>query len=134
MQIALIISLALHVLSSVFWAGSSFTLARTGGVAAEKLFRSQMGAATIAIVTGAYLGHSVHGGSFGTSEQLLGAGALAALVAAAVQAALGGRAIHSLQHGTMEEAKARARISRAQRIAAGLLGLAALCMGAARYA
>ena len=39
MQIPLIITLSLHVLSSVFWAGSSFTLARTGGLGGEKLFR-----------------------------------------------------------------------------------------------
>ncbi len=37
MQTALIIALSLHVLSSVFWAGSSFTLARTGGLGGEKL-------------------------------------------------------------------------------------------------
>ena len=35
MQIPLIITLSLHVLSSVFWAGSSFTLARTGGAGGE---------------------------------------------------------------------------------------------------
>ena len=52
MQIALVIALSLHVLSSVFWAGSSFTLARTGGLGGEKLFRPQMGAALVAILTG----------------------------------------------------------------------------------
>src|SRR3979411_3077011 len=35
MQIALIITLSLHILSTVFWAGTSFTLARTGGVGRE---------------------------------------------------------------------------------------------------
>jgi hypothetical protein len=38
MQIALIIALSLHVLSSVFWAGSSFTLARTGGAGGSSFF------------------------------------------------------------------------------------------------
>jgi uncharacterized membrane protein len=94
-QIPLIITLSVHVLSSVFWAGSSFTLARTGGAGGDRLFRPQMGAATIAVLTGGYLGHLVHAGSFGTAEQILAVGALAALIAAGVQGAIGGRAIRS---------------------------------------
>src|SRR5882672_12193693 len=120
MQIPLIITLSLHVLSSVFWAGSSFTLARTGGLGGEKLFRPQMGAAVVAILTGAYLGHAVHEGSFGTAEKILAAGALAALIAAGVQAAIGGPAIHRLRGGIADEA-ARSRLVTAQRIAAALL-------------
>jgi len=134
MQIALIIALSLHILSSVFWAGTSFTLARTGGVGGELLFRPQMGAATIAILSGGYLGHLAHAGSFGTAEQILALGALAALVAAGVQGAIGGRAIRSLHAGTADEAGARSRIATAQRIAAVLLAVTAVCMGAARYA
>ena len=82
----------------------------------------------------AYLGHSVHAGSFGTAEQVLAAGALAALVAAGVQGAIGGRAIRSLRNGTADEAEARGRIATAQRIAAILLAVTAVSMGAARYA
>jgi uncharacterized membrane protein len=134
MQIALIITLSLHVLSSVFWAGSSFTLARTGGLGGEKLFRPQMGAAVVAILSGGYLGHAVHEGAFGTAEKILAAGALAALIAAGVQSAIGGRAIRSLHRGTADEAGARSRIATAQRIAAILLAVTAVCMGAARYA
>jgi uncharacterized membrane protein len=133
MQIALIIALSLHILSSVFWAGTSFTLARTGGVGGELLFRPQMGAATIAVLSGGYLGHLAHAGSFGTAEQILAVGALAALVAAGVQGAIGGRAIRSLRSET-DEAGARSRIATAQRIAAALLAVTAVCMGAARYA
>jgi hypothetical protein len=134
MQIPLIITLSLHVLSSVFWAGSSFTLARTGGLGGEKLFRPQMGAAVITILTGAYLGHAVHAGAFGTTEKILAVGAFTALVAAGVQGAIGGRAIHSLSSGTADKAGACSRIAMAQRIAAALLAVTALCMGAARYA
>ncbi|KRR18352.1 hypothetical protein CQ14_29810 [Bradyrhizobium lablabi] len=134
MQIPLIITLSLHVLSSVFWAGSSFTLARTGGLGGEQLFGPQMGAAVVTILTGAYLGHSVHAGAFGTAEQILAVGALAALVAAVVQGALGGRAILSLRNGKAGEAEARSRIATAQRVAALLLAVTAACMGAARYA
>lgn len=134
MQIPLIIILSLHVLSSVFWAGSSFTLARTGGAGGEQLFGPQMGAAVVTMLTGAYLGHSVHAGMFGPAEQILTVGALAALLAVAVQGAIGGRAIRSLSSGTADEAGARSRIAAAQRIAAVLLAVTALCMGAARYA
>lgn len=134
MQIVLIIALSLHVLSSVFWAGSSFTLARTGGAGGEALFRPQMGAALVAIVTGGYLGHLAHEGAFGTAEKILAAGALAALIAAVVQAAIGGGAIRSLRAGIADEAGARSRLATAQRIAAVLLAVTAVCMGAARYA
>jgi uncharacterized membrane protein len=134
MQIALIIALSLHVLSSVFWAGSSFTLARTGGLGGEKLFRPQMGAAVVAILTGGYLGHAVHEGAFGAAEKILAAGALAALIAAFVQGLIGGRAILSLRGGTADIAGARSRLVTAQRIAALLLAVTAVCMGAARYA
>jgi uncharacterized membrane protein len=130
MQSALVIALSLHVLSSVFWAGSSFALARTGG---EQLVFPQLGAATIAVLTGAYLGHLAHAGSFGTAEQVLAVGAVCALVAAAVQAATGPRALLKLRHGTSEAADARSRIAMAQRVAAALLAITAVCMGAARY-
>ncbi len=133
MQIALIIALSLHILSTVFWAGTSFTLARTGGVGGEQLFRPQMGAAVIAVLTGGYLGHLVHAGAFGTAEQILAVGALAALVAAGVQGAIGGRAIRSLRTGTADEAGVRSRIATAQRVAAALLAVTAVCMAAARY-
>jgi hypothetical protein len=127
MQIALIVALSLHILSSVFWAGTSFVLARTGGIGGEQLFRPQMGAAVIAVLSGGYLGHLVHAGSFGTAEQLLAVGALGALVAAGVQGAIGGGA-------KADETDARSRIAAAQRIAAALLAVTAVCMGAARYA
>jgi hypothetical protein len=133
MQIALIVALSLHILSSVFWAGTSFAMARTGGVGGEHLFRPQMGAAVVAVLTGGYLGHLVHAGAFGATEQILAAGAVAALLAAGVQAAIGGRAIRSLHSGTADEAGARSRIATAQRVAAALLAVTAVCMGAARY-
>ena len=134
MQIALVIALSLHVLSSVFWAGSSFTLARTGGASGELLFGPQMGAAVIAMLTGGYLGHLVHSGAFGTGEKILAAGALGALIAAGVQAAIGGPAIRALRNRTADAIAARSRIATAQRVAAALLAVTAICMGAARYA
>ncbi|MHC4049966.1 hypothetical protein [Bradyrhizobium sp. 25ACV] len=133
MQTALVIALSLHVLSSVFWAGSSFALARTGGLGGEQLVFPQLGAATIAILTGGYLGHLVHSGRFGTTEQVLAVGAVCALIAAGVQAAIGPRALMALRRGAGNPEDLRSRIAVAQRVAAGLLGIAALSMGAARY-
>ncbi|MEK9285478.1 MULTISPECIES: hypothetical protein [unclassified Bradyrhizobium] len=133
MQTALVIALSLHVLSSVFWAGSSFALARIGGAAGEQLVFPQLGAAMIAILTGGYLGHLVHAGNFGTTEQVLALGSACALIAVGVQAAIGPRAVLTLRRGAGDPAAMRARIATAQRVAAGLLGITALCMGAARY-
>jgi hypothetical protein len=114
MQTALVFTLVLHVLSGVFWAGSTFTLARAG-VGAENLVRPQLGAALIAVVTGVALWHLVHSGSPGKTEYILLAGAAAALVAAGVQ---------GLSRGLVN----------GQRLAAALLGIAVICMAAARYA
>ena len=65
MQTTLIVALALHVLSGVFWAGSTFVLARTGGDQADRLFRPQMGAAVVAIASGAVLWFLLHRGTPG---------------------------------------------------------------------
>jgi hypothetical protein len=96
MQTTLIIVISLHVLAGVLWAGTSFTLARTGGAAAERLFRPQMGAAVIAVLTGGYLWHLLHEGGFGTTEKVLALGALCAVAAAGVQGAMGAAATRKL--------------------------------------
>jgi hypothetical protein len=133
MQPILITAISLHVLAATFWAGTSFALARISGVGGEQLFRPQMGAALVAVLTGAYLWHIAHAGGFDTAGRLLALGALCAIIAAGVQGAIGGRAIRNLRRGTADEAGARRRIALAQRLAAGLLAAAAVCMAAARY-
>ena len=122
MRLLLIISIALHVLSSVFWAGSTFVLARSGGAEAAKLFRPQMGAATVAALTGGVLWGMAHRGGFGTMEKVLAAGAAAALTAFAVQFLVVGRGL-----------RAGAAVAVPYRISAGLLMLALICMATARY-
>src|SRR5437016_3456522 len=92
MPILIIIVLSLHVLAAVFWAGTTFALARAGAGAAP-LFRPQMGAATVAVLSGGYLFYALHRGGFGRAEQVLAAGALCAVAAAGVQGALVGRAV-----------------------------------------
>ena len=132
MQATLIIALVLHVLSGVFWAGSTFALARTGGNQADRFFRPQMGAATVAIVTGGVLGYLVHRGTPGIQEHLLGIGALCALLAAGVQGS-GARAVRELSAAGGAFA-ANSRVATSQRIAAALLAVTVICMAAARYA
>jgi hypothetical protein len=129
MQTTIIITLSLHILAATFWAGSTFVLARTGGKGAEQLLRPQIGAATVAILSGAYLGHLLHAGSFETPEKLLATGAGCALVAYLVQIwlaiGLGGR--------SPDEAAA-SRLAAGERLAAILLAITTVCMAAARYA
>ena len=90
MQHLLMTALSLHVLAAVFWAGTTFTLARTAGSGSDRLFGPQMGAASVAVLTGVYLWLRAHERAFGPSEQFLRVGALCALVAFAVQAIVAG--------------------------------------------
>jgi hypothetical protein len=127
-----ILALSLHVLAGAFWAGTSLTLARTGGVGGKLLFRPQMGSAVVAMLAGAYLWATFHVGIFGIAEQLLAAGVICAVVAAGVQGAIGGRALR--RHARGQTDGAGLGFAMAQRIAAGLLAMTIVCMAAARYA
>ena len=133
MPLALIIVLSLHILAAVFWAGTSFALARTAGASGELLFRPQMGAAVVAVLTGGYLWGELHAGGFGTPEQVLAVGIICAIIAAGVQGAIGGRAAGALLRGKADDFGARSRIATAQRIASGLLAVTIICMASARY-
>jgi hypothetical protein len=134
MQVLLIVTLALHVLTGVFWAGTTFTLALTVGAHADRLFRPQMGAAVVVVLTGGLLWHLAHRGAFGTAEQLLAVGALCAIVAAGVQGMSTGPALRKRAIGGEAEQSLRARMATGQRVAAGLLTITVICMAAARYA
>jgi hypothetical protein len=134
MQISLLLTLVLHVLSGVFWAGSTFALARTGAAAADLLFRPQMGAAALAVMTGGVLWHLLHASGFGTMERVLALGALAAVLAAGVQGALCGRALRQLARTGETDTQSKAQLTLGHRIAAALLVVTVICMAAARYA
>jgi len=133
MQYALILAAALHVLTTVFWAGTTFALARTGGTAAERLFGPQLAAALLAFASGGWLGHTLHSHAFGPPEQVLMAAIAASAAALLVQAALVGRVLRTLRAGARDQARARAQAGLAHRIAAVLLALAAIGMATARY-
>jgi hypothetical protein len=133
MQATVIITLVLHVLSGVFWAGATFVLARTAGYQADQLFRPQMGAAAIAVLTGGLLWFLLHSGPAGITEHILGIGAACAVLAAGVQGA-SARAVRLAAAGESNEDGPSRRVALSQRIAAGLLAIAVACMAAARYA
>jgi uncharacterized membrane protein len=125
--------LSLHVLSAVFWTGTSFALARTGGLGGARLFRPQMGAALVAVITGAYLGSQLHAGGFGTPEFVLAIGAACAVAAAGVQGRFGGMAMRALRQGRITDAQVQPRIATGQRIASPLLAVTLICMVISRY-
>lgn len=116
MQILIVVLIAVHALAGVFWAGSTFLLARTRAAASGELFRSQMGAATLAVLAGMGLWGILHRGNAGPMEKTLATGAVCAILAAAVQGML-----------------RRSSPGLAQRIAAGLLAITVVCMVIARY-
>jgi hypothetical protein len=135
MQVTLNVAFVLHVLSGVFWAGTTFVLARIGGDQASQLFWPQMGAATVVVLTGALLWNLVHRGTLGTLQgYILALGAFCALLAAGVQGATGAPTLQKLLGA---EATERSRVCRhvptGQRVAAAFLTIAVTCMAAARY-
>jgi hypothetical protein len=128
MPMVLVLVLVLHVLSAVFWAGSTFTLARTGLDSAARLLRPQLGAAGVAVITGAYLWSRLHR-NFGASEEVLLVGVLCAFAAAGIQGALIGSSLRVAGDGAA--VVPRALIG--HRIASALLAVTLICMVAARY-
>lgn len=117
MQPVLIALVAVHVLSSTFWAGSTFVLARTGGMGATQLRRPQIGASLVAMATGVGLWSLTHAGGFGRAEQVLTLGAFTVQTLALLRTSGGEVAAPAL----------------AYRLSAGLLMTTLICMVAARY-
>jgi hypothetical protein len=115
MQTLLMVLIGLHILAGVFWAGSTFAVARSGA-GAQTLFGPQMGAATITVLAGIGLWGILHRASMGPMENTLALGALCSIAAAGVQGAT---------H--------RKSPLKGQRIAAGLLAVAVICMAIARF-
>ncbi len=128
MQFIPFIAISLHVLAGVFWAGSSFTLARAGAAPQvyQRLWRPQIGSAAIAFVSGGYLGHTFHRGPMSAVELSLAFAIFTAILALALQvsAAVSARRAEG----------STVFFNFAQRAAAVLLVLTVIGMGGARYA
>jgi hypothetical protein len=123
MVTVIIVAIAVHVLAGVFWAGTTFVLARNPEATTPGIARAQMGAALVAIVAGATLWSLVRPPAGSTLGRILAAGAGCALLAAALQTTL-----------SVSSRLAWTRRLMVQRIAAGLLAVAILSMAVARYA
>lgn len=124
MQLSIAVAMALHVLTTIFWAGSTFVMVRVDGIDARKLFGPQMGAAVVAILSGGYLMHLFHSGEPGRADYILMFGAVAAVLALILQIT----AFFKLR-----AANAGGRINALHRPAAGLLAITAICMAAFRF-
>jgi hypothetical protein len=125
---------SVHVLAGVFWAGSTFALARTRGAMGDQLAFPQAGAATLAILTGATLWLWLHCASFERSEQVLGFGAACAIIALLIQLS-GLPAARRIRSATAAELdRLRGALALRQRPAAGLLAIAVVCMVVPKYA
>jgi len=116
MHMVVIALIALHLVGGVFWAGSTFAIARSGGAGGQVLFGPQMGAATVTVLAGIGLWGILHRAGMGPMENTLTIGALAAVAAAGIQGAT-----------------RRKNPLKGQRIAAVLLGITVICMAIARY-
>ncbi|MBB3918302.1 hypothetical protein [Rhizobium fabae] len=125
MQILLIITIAVHVLSSIFWAGSTFVLARNGGMGGAALFRPQIGAASVSVLSGSLLWHLLHQGSFQRTEMILATGAAAAILALLVQVIM--------IRAVMRSGEASPRAATGYRVSAALLVVTIICMAVAQY-
>ena len=133
MQLLMIVLLAVHVVPGVFWAGTTFVLARQEGQGAEQLAFPQIGAATVSMLAGLALWGILHGGAFGRFQQILALGVVCAVAAAGVQSARGLPAVRQLLAGSGNAAALRAQVAGAQRIASGLLVVTVIAMVSARY-
>lgn len=133
MHFLMTLFIALHVLAGVFWAGSTFVLARTGGVLAARLAFPQLGAAATTVVAGAVTAHLLFHGAPDAmaAAKPLAVGALCALAAFAVQASAL-PAVRRLR-AAGDAVDVPRRIVVGQRLAAVLLAVTVFCMATWRY-
>jgi hypothetical protein len=135
-QTVLMLLIVLHVLPAVFWVGSTFVLARMGGLGAERLTKSQLIAAVIVVASGLGLWSQTHPfrAGFGPAEQVLATGAICALAALAIQSIFVLPSVRALATpGAVTSNGTRMRIAIAERVAAALLATTVICMVIARY-
>lgn len=134
MHVLVLVVVVLHVLPAVFWVGSTLVWAR-GEAPTAPLLRAQSGAALVAVANGVGLWFLFHrGGAHDVAARVVGAGAIAAMVALVLQAMIVTPAAVRLGGADPSEAAGlRCRIMKGQRTAAPLLMIAVACMVVARY-
>jgi hypothetical protein len=75
----------------------------------------------------------MHAGSFSLAEQVLVAGVACAVIALIIQGVIGIPTLRQFQSGRLDMEHVRARIGKAQRVAAGLLAITVITMVLTRY-
>jgi hypothetical protein len=129
MRILLEITRGLHMAVGLFWLLTSLWAGfGNNPVAAGRLFRPQMIAATLTIFLGGGLWSLLHPYGFQRPEMVLAAGAVLTIAAAGMQGAMVGGQVRRLP-----DPAAEAKIVRGQKIAGVLLVLALASMVAARH-
>jgi hypothetical protein len=109
-------------------------LARTGVERTAQLLWPQMGAAVLAVATGALLWFLFHRGDTSTQGHILALGAMFAVLALGAQAvttASGARKLST--SGELGSLQVHNRATIGQRIAAPMLAVTVICMAIARY-
>lgn len=133
MQYVYIVVIGLHVMAGVFWAGTTIAVARDPEIKAEHFIRPQLGASGLVFLTGLLLWYFFHEGVFGSMEMVLALGIATALIAAGVQGAVVASASRQLAGADVAtQTTLRAKMTRGERIAGGLLVITVLCMATAR--
>lgn len=132
MAALMMILIVLHVVPGVFWAGSTYAMARDPMMGDRSLGMAQAGTAGLAILVGIILWGMNHNFA-GAQAWDLGIGALCAIVAIGVQHGMAWPARRRLAAGTGDEAENRRRAMLGQRIAALLLVVTVAAMVTWRY-
>ena len=112
MQRILIISILIHVLADLLWAGPNSAIARKGGLRAERLFLRMRASILTTILSAWNLWKSLHGGFFGPTEQSVGLGIAAAIIALAIKSGLLASALLALRGVTHIPACRRSLVAR----------------------
>lgn len=133
MQIPVILTLSVHVLSAFFWMGTTMSIGRSGGFGFDRLFRPQMGAAIVALLTGGYLWSLLHTGGFGTWEMCLTVGIGCAVIAAGIQGVGVGPVISKFKSGALAAPDAQKQAARLHGIAGLFLAVTLIAMVIGRY-
>jgi hypothetical protein len=133
MAIWQMILIVLHAVPGVFWAGTTFALARNPMMGDLDLGKAQAGAAGVVIVMGIILMAIHYDIAPGAQDWALGIGALCALIAAGVQHGLAWPARRRIVQGNGDDATNRQRAMIGQRMAALLLVVTVIAMVTWRY-
>ncbi len=133
-----IILITLHAVPGVFWAGSTFAIARSPLTLSDRVLgRAQAGAAGITILAGVILWGINHAHAPGPKEWILTVGVFCAVAAVVIQHAIAwpayGRLSKQADIPFAEAAADRKSVVAGQRVSAALLVVTVIAMVSWRY-